>query len=278
MNEKLQYASMLEMPVNTCTITTKPIKKRRAKRKKEQNLEVVKEQLLEKINSEKELGEQEQTQVPLVLTGELENYDSAENYDKEQINVDENEHNQTVSVNKNVTKKNKRFRFSVIGAQFMVIGALVFTILLTNAIVPNSGINTFFNGVFKAEQVDVRDERVYSDFTPVIAMGNNSGLTVAEGIINFGGQGSVYSACDGVVTDVIKDEQGKYLIEIEHSSNFKSVIAGVEYAYVSVGDKVYSNFPVGYLFDDGATMCFKGEDGSVISDYQIIDNAVIWAV
>ena len=275
MNEKLQYASMLDMPVNTCTVTTKPTKKRRTKRKKEQNLDCIKEQLLEKINNENQVDEQ--LDLPVVLNDNLENFDS--NYDIEQEQLSEqNEQHQTVSFTKKSTKKHKRFKFSVIGVQFLIIGALVFTILLTNSIFPNSGINNFFNGVFGAEQVQVKDERTYSDFAPVIAMGNNSGLTVTDGVINFGGKGSVYSACDGVVTDVIKDEQGKYSIEIMHSQNFKSVIAGVEYAYVNVGDAVYSNFPVGYLFDDGASMCFKSGDGNVISDYQIIDNTVVWAV
>ena len=54
MNEKLQYATMLEIPVSTCNVTFRPTKKKRTKTKKQQNPEVVKEKLLSKINSEKE--------------------------------------------------------------------------------------------------------------------------------------------------------------------------------------------------------------------------------
>ncbi len=279
MNEKLQYASMLEMPVSTCTVTTKPAKKRRLKRKNQLNSELIKEQLLEKINSDTE--RLEQNQVPLVLSSELESLDvvdSADSQANEQTRLNQNQDFQTVSFNKSASKKRKGFKFSVIGAQFVVIGALVLTILLTNAIVPNSGINVFLNNVFSAEKVELSDQRVYSDFAPVIAMGNNQGITLSNGVINYGGEGSVYSACDGVVSSIVKDEQGKYTIEITHSQNFKSVINGVEYSYVGEGDKVYSNLPVGYLFNDGATMCFTNGQGIVISDYQIINNAVVWAV
>ena len=52
MNEKLQYASMLEIPVNTCNITLSPIKKRKFKRKKKEDAEVVKNKLIEKVNTE----------------------------------------------------------------------------------------------------------------------------------------------------------------------------------------------------------------------------------
>ena len=51
MNEKLQYASMLEIPVNTCNVTYKPIKKRRLKRKKHPSSEEVKNELLKKVNA-----------------------------------------------------------------------------------------------------------------------------------------------------------------------------------------------------------------------------------
>ena len=51
MNEKLQYAEMLEIPVNTCNITYKPPKKRKAQRKTVDG-DKVKAELMEKINSE----------------------------------------------------------------------------------------------------------------------------------------------------------------------------------------------------------------------------------
>ena len=51
MNEKLQYASMLEIPVSTCNVTYKPTKKRRFGRKKSAATEDVKKELLKKVNA-----------------------------------------------------------------------------------------------------------------------------------------------------------------------------------------------------------------------------------
>ena len=47
--------------------------------------------------------------------------------------------------------------------------------------------------------------------------------------------------------------------------------------YTSVGEKVFSNVPVGYINTSGASMCFYGEDGAVITGYTIGDDALIWA-
>ena len=54
MNEKLQYATMLEIPVNTCNVTFQPTKKRKTRRKKDVNPEAVKQQLMNKINAEEQ--------------------------------------------------------------------------------------------------------------------------------------------------------------------------------------------------------------------------------
>ena len=50
MNEKLQYASMLEIPVNSCNITSAPLKKRKVRRKKTRADEDVNKELLDKVN------------------------------------------------------------------------------------------------------------------------------------------------------------------------------------------------------------------------------------
>ena len=96
--------------------------------------------------------------------------------------------------------------------------------------------------------------------------------------MTFSGVGSVYSPCDGKITAVSTDINGKYVFEITHSENFKSIISGLDFAYAGLEDIVYANIPVGYVRESGATMCFKGGDGLVIADYQIVDGSVVWAV
>ncbi len=264
MNEKLQYASMLEIPVNTCNITLSPIKKRKFKRKKKLSDEAVKNKLIEKVNAQTLPQEVD-------IEGNNEQlYESELNKGYQEQETFESEHEQ-----KPVKPKNK-FKFSIIGVQLTIIGVLVATIFLTNALYPDSGINVFLRGVFGTEQTETVDERMYDEFTPVLAVGDNQ-VSVADGIMSFTGSGSVYSPCDGTVTDAILNDDGKYTIEITHSTNFKTVLTGIDYAYAGLDQTVYKNIPVGYV-TAGATMCFMDQEGLVISDYQIIDGSVVWAV
>jgi len=265
MNEKLQYASMLEIPVNTCNINSVKPKKKRFVRRKKVNDEQIKEQLLKKINEEEKIEEktltqveqtEEQTQVIQTST-EIEQVESTANVYQ-------------------AKRKKKKISVNIVGIQLVIIGLLVATIFLTNAVYKDSGINVFLRGVFGVESTTV-DTRKFDDFAPVISMGNNNGLSVEKGVITFAGEGSVYSACDGVATSIVKGEDDKYTLEITHSPNFKSVISGVERVYVSVGDNVKTKIPVGYLEPDGATMCFMDSDGEIIEDYQIENDTVVWA-
>lgn len=285
MNEKLQYATMLEIPVSTCSVVSKPLKKKRVRRKKEVNPESVKQQLFSKINAESEspiveekkfFGQEEYEGALNELKVEEQEMESAQ-ISTEVDDIKQNDL-ESAKVYSNGDKKRKRFKFSVIGVQFAVIGVLALTILLTSIINTDSGINTFFKSVFKSEPVQTIDERIYSDFAPVIAMNDDGTALIENGVITLGGKGSIYAPCDGTVSNITLGEDGKYTIEITHSENFKSLISGIEYAYAGLEDSVYHNIPVGYVSEEGVTMCFTGADGSVISDYTIVDNAVVWAV
>lgn len=248
MNEKLQYAEMLDIPSSTCTITFKPARKKPLKKKKSENAESVKTELINRIN------------------------------DREEVEVKE----EITAVEEQETEKVKKpkFKFTVVGVQLAVIGALVATIILTNAFMPNSGLNVFFKNVFsKTETVSTNvDERIFTDFNPVSPVTNTEKLTVENGIMTMSGSGSVYSPCDGVVTELtFNEETKKYDITIAHNDNFKSVFNGIDYAYTEVGGSVFSNIPVGYVLSD-ATMCFCSSDGSVITNYTLKDNQVEWSV
>ena len=267
MNDKLQYASMLEIPVKSCNITYKPSKKRG--KKKTSNGDEVKEELLNKINAEE--TQPQETDMPLVSTGYI-NEGQDEEFHQQPSIQEEDE--------KFFSKKpNRRFKFKIttIGVQLMVIGALILTILITNSVHPNSGLNVFMRGIFSSDQAEeVADTREYSEFAPVFATDAN--VSVSEGgVMTITGAGSVYSTVNGKVTSVTQEEDGTYSMEIAHSEKFLSVISGLDRVYVSEGDTVFNTIPVGYV-DDAVDMCFKGEDGAVISDYQIIDGSVVWAV
>mgnify|MGYP003305801683 CR=1 FL=1 len=258
MNEKLQYASMLEIPVSTCTVSVKEQKKKGLfKKKKQQNTEAVKEELIEKVN--------EEVENPFSLLPE----------EKEEKIQEQTE--STVNIKQEKKQKGSKLKFSVIGLQLVIIGVLLATIFLTNAVYPDSGVNVFLRGMLGMEKEQMVDSRVYSDFAPVISL-NEGSVTMQDGVMSFSGNDSVYAPCDGTVTSLEKGEDGKYTMEITHNANFKTVIGGLEYAYAGAGETIYYNIPVGYVGDGQTSMCFTNADGSIISNYTIVDNQVVWAV
>lgn len=256
MNEKLQYAEMLDIPTSTCTITYKQnSKKRPTAKKRSVNTEAVKTKLINKINDETELkAEQLEMELPEVQEKEKQSFFKR--------------------------LKSGKIKVSVVGAQLLAIGVLVATIFLTNAFMPNSGLNVFFKNAFSTEKeiTQTVDDRIYSDFAPVLPVAKSENVKVVDGVMDITASGSVYSPCDGTVTSLtLNKETSKYDVEITHCDNFKTILSGIDYAYTEVGGAVFSNIPVGYI-KDGATMCFYGEDGNVIKGYTLRDNSVVWAV
>ncbi len=270
MNEKIQYATMLEMPFSTANVTVMPPKKRK-KKSKPVNAENVKQELIQKVNQEYSAQEAESYSQPSFLEESM----NSQEQEQQEVSLKA----PTVVDKKPVEKKGKgRFKISVIAVQIALIGALIATIFLTNAINPNSGINTFFKGAFSnGQNVEVVDQRLYSEFAPVISYADGE-YAMKDGVMTLSKTGSVYSPCDGVITSVSLDGNGKYNVQIEHSTNFKTLLTGLNHVYGEKGSTVYSNIPVGYMAEQGATLCFTSADGSIISGYQIVDNSVVWAV
>lgn len=272
MNEKLQYASMLEMPLSTANVTVKPQKKRKA-RTKTVNSDSVKNQLISKVNQEVEQDldffvDNNSTETEFIELACTEQ----DCFEQNEFSLSES----SITHSSIKPKKKLSFKFSLLGVQLVIIGVLLSVIFLTSALNSNSGINVFFKNVFGTNQGAVADAREYDDFSPVFSF-EDSEYMLEDGVVTLYGKGSVYSSCDGKISSIVKAENGKFTIEVEHSKNFKTVFAGLDYVYGSVGDVVYSNIPVGYWINE-AQMCFTNADGGVISNYQIIDNSVVWAV
>lgn len=253
MNEKLQYASMLEIPVQSCNISYKPLKK---SKKKKVVQEDVKEKLLTKINN----------------TPDFETVDAEQSInDKTDIQT---QPDFELSAEQTVLSAPKKFRFSTVTFQLLIIGVLLATIFITNTVYPNSGLNVFMRGVFGSQTVEQVDERTFSDFSPVF---NHDGeITLVDGVMTISGEGSVYSTVNGQVLSVTQAEDGTFSMEIAHSEKFVSVFSGLTHVYLGVGDDVYQTIPVGYV-DDSVDMCFKNENGSIIADFEIVDDTVVWA-
>ncbi len=262
MNDKLQYASMLEIPVNTCNITYQPIKKKKSKKKKA-SLDEVKTELITKVNSAVNVNAQESV-MPQVMQDSSFEQEESQGLEPQNYSYD------------SVKKSKKRSTFIL--AQTFIICALIATIAITSYMNENSGLNVFFKSVFGSETqvAENIDDRTHLDFAPVIAM-DNLAEEVSGGVMTFSGNDSAYACADGVVKSLTLGADGKYTMEISHCDNFVSIFRGLTYAYAEVGDKVYSSVPVGY-YKEGLEMCFNGENGSVITNYEVIDGTVVWSV
>lgn len=270
MNEKLQYASMLEIPTTTCNITYKPIKKKvlRSKRKKA-NAEEIKQQLVEKINAELNAPTvTEENANQTVENSLMENSQTGNG----QIDVQ-----RQYQVKPEIKKKRG---FSLITLELVIVGLLVATILITNALIPTSGLNTYFKSVLAPEKnLEIVDARTYQDFKPIFNSEDGAGYALTDGIATMQRSGSVYACLDGVVKSLSKNEEsGLYSMTITHCDNFSTKIEGLNEVYLTEGSKVYANIPVGYTRQSGSTTCFLGTDGVIISNFEIVDNAVVWAV
>lgn len=259
MNEKLQYATMLDIPVNSCSITRAPLKKKKSKNKKSRSDEEIKKELLDKVNSANEKQEVS-AEAALATTAEIMNNDDTEPQAQ--------------------GERKRGFKFTVVTAQLILIGALIATIFLTNAFYENSGINAFMRSVFTPESTvegsTETDSREYGEFNPVVAYGGSGSPVIDEGVMTIEGKGSAYTPYDGTVTKITVDGAGKYTLEISHSDKFKSMISGLDYAYAEIGDNVFANIPVGYSGESGIKMCFLDGNGTVITGYTLEGSAVVW--
>ena len=263
MNDKLQYAKMIEIPDSSATISYNVPKKKRFFLKKENK---IKDEVIGKVNKENTL--KGDNIIPVIKDKISEN----------ELNAGKNEQEQPIeNLTESITVKRKK-KFGVIAFEFVLIGLLFATILITNILLPNSAINKLINGTSNVESVET-DDRIYSDFKGVFSESEQAIMTVGDGVISFSGAGSVYLPVDGKLLSKEITEDGKITVIVEHNKNFKTVIAGLDYAYLGEGESVFYNLPIGYTAGDNvATMTFIGKDGNVITDYTVENGEICWKV
>ena len=197
MNEELDYAEMLEIPVETVTV------KRKGKKHKGQA--DLKDQLVEQVNDRME--------------------ESTEPADADPAFA------QSLAIERDVRpSKNRRARTIIIG-EFVAVCALCATIFLTNIFMANSAINTFVRGLFQGSETAQADTRTYSDFTlsPVVNEFTEAEIAVSDtGVLSFTAKCSVYPPCEGTISSVNGNEETGYSVEIKHSDSFSTIMSGLD--------------------------------------------------
>ena len=329
MNEEIEYAEMLEIPVSTVNVVKK--KNRRVRGKNQPNL---KERLISRVNDRvgnDSYAEEGAYSAPASAMEQNPIYASAENAAIEdaaqntpapesEVNAyayaDGGERLETVLLSdeegKTAKKRRGRFFFGrkdesvpldeeeggyddggtgviktkaerrsgiFLTVEFALACALCGTIFLTNVFMPTSAINTFFRSLMPAEE-EQADNRIYSDFTlaSVVSELSDAEITVSPaGVLSFTDECCVYPAVDGKVAEVTKNASGTYDVKISHTDSFYGIISGLDYVYYTVGDKVYSNVPVGYSKGESAVQVTMYSGDELLNCYAVDDeNCLAW--
>lgn len=246
MNEELDYAQMLEIPVNTVNVVKKKSIFRRKEKAQPQPQDDLKAQVVESVNER--VG-------AFVAAEDLSDPPKPEKVKAKAIG--------------------KRDRASVvIWTEAVLVGVIAIAIFVTNLLLPNTVVNTFL-GSFSKKTVD---EPAYTEFvlSPVVSDLSEAEVAVSEsGVLSFTAEGSVYPVCKGKVSKVI-EENGLFTVEIAHTSTFTSVITGLKNAYSAQGTAVAANIPVGYSDGQNEVKVSMYDNGVLLNCFTLNDEVPVW--
>ncbi len=307
MNEEIEYAEMLEIPVSTVNV----VHKKRAKRRKIETppftaskFPDLKDTVIAQVNDKlNENGAQEQKiTADAELFAESANsegsvrfddvpqridtvrlYSAHDRFDKERLYpedyplAEENEGGRYAF--NQLSKKEKTIKI-VLGTQFALACALCGTIFLTNVFMPNSAINTFFRALNETPTIAQTDDRTYTDFTlsSVVSELSDAQLTLSPtGILSFTDACCVYPAANGKVSAVTANANGTYTLKISYSDSFTGIIEGLNSVYYEVGQEVKTHVPVGYTTGETAVQVTMYSEGALLNCFQLTEeNCLAW--
>ena len=319
MNEEIEYAEMLEIPVSTVNV----VRKKRSKKSRnetpatskkpffrEAKTPDLKQSVIEQVNDKL----QEETPETEKITAEAELFaesaNSAGSLDFNEIpqridtirlysendrlyanNFDDfSSQSEEYAIDLDVEKDGGRYAFNpetraqkrvrkLLGVEFAIACALCGGIFLTNVFMPNSAINTFFRSLDSSASESV-DERTYADFTlsGVVSAFADTQMNISDaGVLSFTDKGHVYPVADGVVREIVQNEDGSYLLKIEHSESFSGMIGGLDSVYYAVGDEVKSNVPVGYSLGEKEVQVTMYSEGVLLNCFELTEeNCLAW--
>lgn len=284
MNEEIEYAEMLEIPLSTVNVERKRRKNKKWGEKK------LKDTLIERVNdrlensAEPPLAIEEEGE--LLFDSSVERIDTVRLYSEgEERNIfnerlqaddfplEERKYIRPTFDKNNLVKK-------IIKGEFAAICLLCGGIFLTNVFLPNSAINTFFRALNNPVETNA-DAREYNEFVLSSIVGEYSSNQVTlskEGVLSFTGEGCVYPIVDGKVLEASKTEEG-YTVKIAHSDNFSEVILGLDYLYYEVGDEVKANVPIGYSSGEREVQVSMYSQKTLLNCFELSEgNELNWVV
>ena len=251
MNDEINYAEMLEIPVETVTVRRRERKKAAAEAE-DNNLT---DQLVAEVNDR--MAEADEP----VLEAEDPNYAESKQIERTPKSA-----------------KKKSWVKRLLLGELVAVCALCAVIFLTNIFLQNSAINTFVRGLFEGE-TRTADNREYSDFKlyPVVNDSVDTAITVSEtGVVSFTANCSVYSPASGTLTKVNGNKETGYTVEIKHSDKFSTIISGLDSVYLAQGDSVMYNLPIGYTDGEGAVNVMMYSGDTLLNCVSAENNKLAW--
>jgi hypothetical protein len=284
MNEEIEYAEMLEIPVSTVNVVRK---KHRARNRAD-----LKDKLISRVNERVEAGkdksERATDNAPTLSAAEPqadeERAEGGERIDTVLLNgqkentpyvmpqADEGGffENEGGRVATNAYSRREKIALTT---EFILACGLCGAIFLTNVFMPTSAINTFFRSLSSSAQT--AETKAYTDIalTSVVSELANAEMSLsAAGVLSFTVEGCVYPIADGTVLAVTNNADGTFDVKISHTDDFYGIIGGLDYVYYVTGDNVAGNVPVGYSKGENAVRVtlYSGEE--LLTCYALDEN------
>jgi len=254
MNQELDYAEMLEIPVSTVNVVKKKslnlFKRKPAKPAKpaEQTQDDLKGLVVESVNE----------RVGAYVYAEDLSDPPAE----------------APATGKQRAKKDRGS--IVVFSELAAVCVLALAIFLTNIFMPHSAINTFINSL--ANSNSPAAEPVYSEITlsPVVSSLSEAEITVSDsGVLSFTAEGAVYPVCAGKVAAVTRDGE-TYTVQIAHTSKFSSVITGLSQVYSAKDTAVAANVPFAYSDGKNEVKISMYDGETLLNCYTLSGEVPVW--
>lgn len=259
MEQGLEYAQMLEIPVSTVSV----VKKKSLFSRKAKHADELKDKVVESVNDR--LGGSTATD------GATASEDGAFVADEYNLNGFVETEDLTAPVK---TKKKMGIAGKILIAETAAACLLAAGIFLTNVFVPNTAINTFMGGLTAVKE----KEASYNQFklTSVVSELSDGDIAVTDdGVIHFTQKAAVYPVCDGEVASVTKDNS-LYTVKIAHTSKFVSVITGLDTVYAAEGEAVKSNLPFAYSKGNNEVRVSMYDGDTLLNCYTLSGAVPVW--
>jgi hypothetical protein len=288
MNQEIEYAEMLEIPVSTVNVERK---KKRGRKKAAEPVkqasspdlkETVIAQVNDKITADADLfAEGANSQGRVEFDAIPERVDTIRLYSADDLSFDENvpfENKDNAYIPPNESRSERRARIAL-GVEFAAACALCGAIFLTNVFMPGSAVNTFFR-TLTTNNAAKTDTRTYADFTlsGVVSDFSDVELTLSPtGILTLQDTCCIYPVADGKVSEVMQNEDGTYTLKVSHSDTFTGVFEGLDCVYYAEGETIKANVPVGFTDGETPVQITMYSRGELLNCFEITDeNCLAW--